>query len=274
MNRFFLALVSLALGGTAAADVQFEIRDFSGQTSLVSSNGSKSRIDSAGMPGYAIVDHGNGEFLMVDPERKEVLATTLGTEGVVVGSEAISVRLEDRGGGQKIAGYATRKFHFIANGEDCGTIYGSRKLMQNDRVRAMLDAMRGMQNISRSMTAGFSGILPVCQRANLHLSGVMESAGVPMRVVDASGKTLLEIVSVDTDKSLPADFYRLPVGMKNVDMDEKMKQAAEQMKNMPDMNQMMEQMQQGGAQMTPEMQQQMQQQLEQMQHMLEQMEQQ
>ena len=274
MYRFVLTLMSLSIAGSAVADVQFEIRDFSGQTSIVSSNGNKSRIDNAAMPGYAIVDHGSGEFLMVDTQRNEVMVTTLRGNGVVVGGETISVSLKDKGGGQKIAGHETRKLRFIANGERCGTIYASRKLMQNDSVRAMFEAMRGMQNVSRSMTAGLSGMLPLCQRAQLHLSGLMDSAGVPMRVLDAGGKTLSEIVSVDTDKSLPADFYELPAGLTRIDMDAKMKQAAEQMQKMPDMNQMMEQMQQGGAQMTPEMQEQMQQQLQQLQQMLEQSQQQ
>jgi hypothetical protein len=274
MKRFVLALVLPVLAGGAIADVQFEIKDSGGQTSHVSSNGSRSRIDNAGMPGYAIVDHAGGEFLMVDSARREIMVTTLGDRGVMVGGEAISVKLEDQGGGQQIAGYATRKYRFVANGEDCGTIYGSRKLMQNDRVRAMLDAMQGLQNISRSMTAGLSGMVPLCQRAKLHLSGVMESAGVPMRVLDAGGRTLSEIVSVDTDKKLPADFYQLPAGMNRVDMDAKMNEAAREMQKMPDMNQIMEQMKQGGAQMTPEMQQQMQQQMEQLQNMLKQMEQQ
>ena len=274
MNRFVFTLMALLLGNTAIADVQFEIRDFSGRTSTVSSNGDRSRIDNAGIPGFAIVDHTSGEFLMVDTARKEVMVTTLGRGGVTVGGEEISVSLDDEGGGQKIAGYETRKFRFIANGERCGTIYGSRKLMNNDRVRAMFDAMRGMQDISRSMTAGLAGVLPLCQRANLHLSGVMDSAGVPMRVLDAGGKMLSEIVSVDIDKSLPADYYQVPAGMSRVDMNAKMNEAAEQMQNMPDMNQMMEQMQQGGAQMTPEMQEQMQQQMNQLQKMLKQMEQQ
>jgi hypothetical protein len=269
MSRFVLPLVSLLLGNAAIADVQFEIRDFSGQTSVVSSNGKMSRIDNPGMPGYAIVDHNGGEFRMVDSGRKEVMVTTPGRDGVIVGGESISVSLEDRGGGQKIAGYATRKYRFIANGEHCGTIYGSRELIKDDRVRAMLEAMRGMQNISRSMTAGLSGVVPLCQRANLHLSGVVDSAGVPMRVLDDGGKMLSEIVSVDTDKSLPEDFYEVPAGLTRIDMNEKMKQAAEQMQNMPDMNQLMEQMQQSGTQMTPEMQQQM----EKMQEMLQQMQQ-
>ncbi|MGD8348423.1 MAG: hypothetical protein PVI79_04260 [Gammaproteobacteria bacterium] len=274
MSRFVLVLVSVLLGNTAIADVQFEMRDFSGQTSLVSSNGDRSRIDNSRMPGYAIVDHDSGEFMMVDPERREILVATPGAGGVTVGDEAISVSLEDEGGGQKIAGYETRKYRFIASGERCGTIYGSRKLMHDDRVRMMFEAMRGMQNISRRMTAGLSGVMPLCQRANLQLSGAMDSAGVPMRVLDAGGKTLSEIVSVDIDKSLPADYYQAPAGMTRVDMNAKMNQAAEQMRNIPDMNQMMEQMQQGGAQMTPEMQEQMKQQMDQLQNMLKQMEQQ
>lgn len=274
MNRLILALVPLLLGSNASADVQFEIRDFSGRTSTVSSDGERTRIDNAGMPGYAIVDHGSGEFMMVDTGRKEILVTTPAAGGTAAAGETLSVSLEDKGGGRKIAGYATRKYRFVANGQNCGTIYGSRKLMQNDRVGAMLDAMRGMQNVARGMSAGFSGALPLCQRANLQLSETLESAGMAMLVLDAEGRTVSEVVAVDTDKSLPADYYQLPAGMKRIDMNQQMNRAAGQMQNMPDMNQMMEQMQQGGAQMTPEMQQQMQQQMEQLQNMLEQMQQQ
>lgn len=263
-------LIALLLGGTALADVQLEIQDMSGRTTMFTSNGNKTRIEGGSMPGYAIVDYSSGKLLMVDTSREEVLSATLGSGGVIVGGDSLSVSLLPRGGGHEIAGYATRKYELVANGENCGTIYGSRELMQVQEMRAMLDAMRGMRDFSRAMSAGVSGLLTACQRANMQLSGVVDAAGAPLLVLDAGGNRLSEVLSVDTGVRIDVDEYEVPSGMKVVSMDESMRQAADTMRNMPNMEQLMQQLQQSGGQMTPEMTQQM----EQMQQMLEQLQQQ
>ncbi len=219
------------------------------------------------MTGYAIIDFSRGDFLVVDPDRKEVVRVSLGGETTVLGGNDVSVSLKDKGGGQKIAGYQTHKYRIIANGEPCGTVYASKKLPRNDSISAMFHAMGALQNQVGGITAGLSGMLSVCQRANLQLGDAMASSGAPMRVIDAGGKVFSEVVSVDTD-SKGAD-YQIPAGMTVVSMDEKMSQATEQLQNMPEMNELMQQMQKSGEEMSPEMQQKM----EQLQKMLQQMQQ-
>ncbi len=268
MRILFTALSCLLFCGSAAADAKLVIKDFSGKSSTIYSNGQRSRMESGQMPGYAIVDHGSGEFLMVDPQRGEIISLKF-AGGAATGGGQLSVSLEDRGGGQKIAGYLTRKYQVIVNGEHCGTVYASKKLLENSALRGMFESMNGFRELARGLSAGISGMLPVCQRANLELGDAMASNGAPMRVLDAGGKLISEVVSVDTDSPVAAGSYEVPAGMTVVSMDEKMNQAAQQMQNMPDMNQLMQQIQSGGGEMTPEMQQQM----EQMKNMLQQLQQ-
>jgi len=270
MNRYLTAACLLLVSTGGLADLQLEIQDISGRATTLSSNGSKTRIETQGMPGYAVVDHASGEMLLVDPRRGKVLSATPGAGGVIVGGDSLSVSLLPRGGGRKIAGYETRKYELVANGESCGTIYASQKLMEVEPIRAMHDAMRGMRDISTAMSAVVGGLLTACQRANMQLSDVVDSAGMPLLVLDAGGNPLTEVLSVDRDARIDAGDYEVPPGMEVVPMDQAMRQASELMQNMPDMKQIMQQMQQmqqGGQQMTPEMSQQM----EKMQEMLDQL---
>ncbi len=272
MIRLTLALLMCSLCGSAAADVQLTLRDAGGRNSTMSSDGSRVRVEGAGMPGYMIIDSAGGEVFMVDNARQQVMRSDFSATGA--GGATMDIRLKDRGGGQKIAGYSTRKYEFSADGETCGTIYASKKLLQKTGVRAMFKSMRSLQQHSRGFTSGFGSMLPLCQRANLQLADALESAGVPMRILSADGAVVSEVLAVDTNKKFPSSHYDLPADMAVVDMGEQMNQAAEQtqqlMQNMPDMDEIMQQIQGSGGQMTEEMQQQMQK----MQQMLQQLQQQ
>ena len=274
MKKYAIALFSLLLCNAALADVQLRIKDIGGGVNTISSNGQKARIENKNMPGYAIVDYASGQFMMVDPQRKRVLSANIDADSGGEVDAGLSVGLKDKGGGQKIAGYATRKFEFSANGETCGTVYASSKLMNNREIRSMFQSMRGMQRLSGGIAVGISGFLPACQSAHLRLADAMKTTGMPMRILDAGGKLISEVMSVDTGKKLAGDYYQIPGDMPVVSMDQQMNRAAgrmqRMMENMPNMNQMMEQMQQGDGQITPEMRQHM----EKLQEMLQQMQQQ
>lgn len=269
MKRTVFTLAALSLFANAFADVQVEVKDGSGGNSTFSSNGRLVRIDGDKMEGFIIVDFSSGEFFMVDLNRNEVMRTSL--DQVVASNSVapISISLKDKGGGQKIAGYLTRKHEMIANGEHCGSVYTSSELLQNKDVRAIFESMRNMQQFSSRMMGGMSEIIPLCQRAGMQTADVIESSGAPLRTVDKNGKLISEVVGVDTDKKYAADHYELPAGMAVVDMTEQMNQATQQsqqmMENMPDMDELIKQMQQNDGQVSEEMQQQMMEQLQQLQ---------
>jgi len=269
MKRIVFTLTALTLYVNAFADVQLTVKDGFGGNSTFSSNGQLVRIDGQKMDGFIVIDYAGGDFFMVDSKRGEVKQASLDQIDATHSAAPLSITLKDKGGGQKIAGYVTRKLEMIANGEHCGTVYASSKILQNKDVRAIFESMRSMQQFSRRMMGGMSRTMPVCQRANMQMADAIESSGAPLRLVDKDGKMLSEVLAVETDKKYAADHYALPAGMKVVDMTEQMNQATQQsqqmMNNMPDMDELMQQMQQGDGQMTEEMQQQMKQMMEQLQ---------
>ncbi len=268
MNFFPLTLLLLLFATGVAADVQIKIKDGGGRVSTISSNGKAVRIDEGSMPGYVLIDFTSGEFMMVDTTRRQIMHSSLDGGGGASMQGSVRARLVESGKGPNIAGYSTRKFTFSAAGKPCGSIYASRELLKERNVMAMFESMRTMQQKSRGMMGGMSGMLNDCQRANLELADLLQASGAPMRIVDADGGLQSEVVSVDSGVSLGRQFFQAPAGMARVDLDQQIGEAMQQgqimMENMPDMNQMMQQMQQGGGLMTEEMQQQMQKMMEQL----------
>ena len=266
MGRYLLTLAALLFSAGADADLQLEISDVTGG-STVSSNGQKARIDVNGTPGFVIVDYTSGEIFMVDPGRNEVLRGNVSSSGEAEQNTGVS--LEDKGGGQKIAGYDTRKYHLMAGGHQCGTVYTSERLLEHAGVRSMLESMSNLKRATRGMMGSMSVMLSDCERASMQTSEVMQSAGAPMKVLDENGRLVYEVLSVDTAKALPVDYHDLPSGMKVVDMKEMVQRTMEQtrqaLEQMPEMNELMQQIQQSGGQMDEDMQQQIKQMLEQLQ---------
>jgi hypothetical protein len=276
MKKILSAAIAVFFCAPALADVQLEIRDFTGMLSTVSSDGEITRIENRSLPGYAIVDFENGEILMVDTQRGQVLSTRIDGDGDDAADSGISLGLRDIGGGQKIAGYLTQKYEWTANGERCGTVYASKKLLRHAVLQSMFESMRSMRGLTRGVAGSLGGLLSLCQRASLQLADAVDTSGVPLRVLDAADKVISEVISIDTGKKVPPGFYRVPAGMQVVDMDEQMNQAAQQtqqiMQNMPDMDELMQQLQQGGG--SGQMPENMQQQMQKLQELLQQMQQQ
>lgn len=269
MKKIVFTLAALSLCANAFADVQLEVRDGFGDNSTFSSNGRLVRIDGEKIEGFIIVNFSSGEFFMIDLKRNEVMRTSLDQVDTSSNVAPININLKDQGGGQKIAGYLTRKYEMIADGEHCGSVYTSSKLLQNGDIRAIFESMRNMQQFSSRMMGSMSEIIPLCQRASMQTVDVIESSGAPLRTVDKNGKLMSEVVGVDTEKTFADDHYKIPAGMTVVDVSEQMNRAAQQsqqmMENMPDMDELIKQMQQNDGQMSEEMQQQMQQMMEQLQ---------
>ena len=187
MQKILVGIVLLGLALPAAADVQLQIRDLTGRSSTISGNGQLVRID-AERNGYVLIDNRAGEFLMVDENRGQIMKSSLGKGGVVVtGEGGVEVSFKSTGGGPKIAGYATRAFSYSANGQNCGTIYASSRLLEDQGVRSMFESMRTMQQKSRQMMGGFGGLMSPCQQANLQLSAVLDSIGARTAAIRVEG---------------------------------------------------------------------------------------
>jgi hypothetical protein len=260
VKSLLLVVVSILMTTSAFADVQLQMKDSLSGLSTISSDGKKARIESGKMPGFVIIDFSAGKLYRVNPERQEVVNMDIAKDGGAAAS-SVQVSFKGKGGGPKIAGYLTQKHDYQADGTSCGSVFTSSKLLKNNTVGSMFDSMRQLQQQSRKMLGGMMGFPGPCQQAQLDLANALGSKGVPMRMLDAGGNLISEVVSVNIDKAVPAGYYQVPGGMKQVSVDEKMNQAQQQMQdamqNMPNVDQMMEQMGANNGQMTEEMQQQM-----------------
>ena len=255
MKKIIIAAMALILVQPVLADIMMTISDGEGRTSDISSDGQRARIQEQGDASYVVIDYTNREMLMVDTKRNEVMRMNLG-KGGVGGGVGIDVQLKKKGGGPVIAGYGTKKYNFTANGEKCGTVYASKKLLKNREVRSLFESMRAMQSQSQRMMQQMGGFLSLCQQANMSLTDALEEVGVPMRIIERDGKVTSDVVKVDTDANYPSSHYEAPAGMTEVDMQQQMQESMQQtdqmMQQMPDMNELMQQMEESGIEIPAE----------------------
>jgi len=83
-----------------------------------------------------------------------------------------------------------------------------------------------------------------CERSNSQLTRRLRDIGAPMRVLDAKGTVMSEVLRIDRKAKLPAGAFTIPADYQVKNTHKMMQEVEQQMKNMPDMQKMMEQMQQ------------------------------
>ena len=251
MKTAFFCLLAIGICSSAMADVQLQFANAVGEVNSMQSNGSKVRIDGGPTPGYLIVDSATGEFFVVDVERSEIIKVAPDEVGRVADTGQLNVSLKTRGGREKVAGYTTGRYDLLANGEFCGSVYGSSELIKNPQLNEMFKAMQGMHRVSRSMVAGFGDLLTECQRAEARLADLVDISGLVLRFIDHQGIIRYDAVSVDLEAQVDPARYELPADMPVIDLNDRIREANEQgaqmqqqMPSMQEMQQMMQQMEQ------------------------------
>jgi len=246
---FLLISTNIVLAGTV-----IKIKD-GNELTTVSTDGEFARMD---MPGdeYVIVDYKKHTIKVVDVKKQQVML--LNTDKLPAGKAGPALRtsLKKLGAGMNVAGYATQKYVYSANGKSCGVIYGSTEAYQKQGIKQLLQAMNDMMEKQQAMLGGFASMIDDCTRADMKLSEHVNTIGVPMRT-EKKGVVDSEIKSITLGVNLSADTFVIPASYKTVTMDDQLREAKQQMQqSQPQMQQMMQQMQQSG-QMPPEMMEQM-----------------
>lgn len=253
MKLVITSLLMVCVFTQAQADTQITVRDKSGSTSTFSSNGKSARMDDNQRPGYVLINFDKNQFNMIDPERREIMEmSTMPGNKSKVKTENVTVRLINKGSGPLIAGYKTRKYLIQANGKNCGTVYGSRKVLALKGIEDIFNALSQLQRQSQTMAGAFRGSRDDCEQADLQMSDSIKTTGAPLRMLDQHGQLENEVTSINTRASHPAAFYQPPAGYRVTNMQQQMDQTRQQnqqmmqqmQQNMPDMNKLMQQMQQ------------------------------
>lgn len=239
----------------ALADTLIKIKTDEGTVTEVMSNGTITRIDMAPEPGFMLINHKSHDIHMVLPEEKTIMNLS-GDSSKGKTSSNVDIKLKAIGNGPKIVGYSTKKYRLLADGQDCGIIYGSKEAAKNADISNIYNAVNEIMDSQTQMMGGMTEMMSPCERAEMNISDQTKITGFPLKTLDENGALTSEILSINTKAKFPANTYTLPSGYKMTSMAEEMRNMQQSMQKsmqqqMPDMEQMMKQMGKSGE-MPPE----------------------
>jgi hypothetical protein len=258
-----LALLVLAVS-VAQADSQITIKVKHGGVSLISTNGEKVRMEDQGDPSYVIGDYLSGQFSSVDPERKQVMLIDMNampeSTSATDTSNPVTISLDKKGKGPKIAGYKTKEIVLNANGQYCGTVFGSKKVLKKKGISELFEFMNRMRQQSMKMMGAYRATRDVCEQAMGDLSLSFKKTGAPLRMLNAQGQIESEVTKIKTDKKIDPGYYEYPSDYTVVSVSDQINAASQQNQqmmeqmgqNMPNMEELMQQMQSQGGEVPPE----------------------
>lgn len=231
-TRLLAALALVASGSQAATLI--EVKSSQGQSQLWR-EGSLSRMDT-GDGGYVVVDSKAETMLVVVPKQRRVMdmSDLLRAPGPA-GGNGIKVAFSKQGGGPRIAGYATTRYSYTANGKDCGSVLASPQAMKDSGLQDTLDMMQRMASRADALMSAFSQA-DSCQRAGAQLSEYAGKIGAPMRITAPNGELVSEIVRIDKKAKLPPGAFDIPQGYQVVNTGQMLRQ-------LPNLQEMMQKMQ-------------------------------
>jgi len=233
-RKLLLTLALVAFNSHAATVI--EVKTPEGQTKVYR-DGARSRVD-AGDGSYMLVDSKAGTLRMVVPAQRQVMdmSQMLKTPPPANGAP-VDVTLQKLGNGQVIAGYPTTRYHYLANGTDCGTVLASEQALEDSDLHETFEVMERMAARADAIMTTFNEHVLPCQRAGTRFSDYAKKIGVPMRVTGPGGELLSEIVRIDKNAKLSPDTFSIPAGYQ-------VRNTGQLLQQLPDIGEMMKQMQQ------------------------------
>lgn len=261
INLFALAALLAHSAVQAATLVEISARD---GNSRIYKEGHMARLEMPGEKGYMVIDTDRHSVRVVMPQQKIVLdLSDQVKEAAAPASGDLRIRLEKQGKGAKIAGYETTHYTYLAGDKTCGTIFASTDALNDAGLAGVFEIMERMASKAQAMAAPFRDQSDPCETANVQLSTEIKRIGAPLRTLDADGKQLSEVTSIDTDAKLPAGAFDIPADYKVEDTASMLQKARQNAPSPQQIEQMMKQMQESG-QMPPEAMEQMRQMQQQM----------
>jgi hypothetical protein len=221
-----LVMAVSALSATVSADTVIDVQSM-GQATQVLTDGRRARMDLPGEDSYMLVDYRSQGVLMVVPDKKQIIDMGVGAAGSATTVPAPRVELRPRGTGPQIAGYETFQYSLIAQGQNCGVVYGSQEAMHAHEMSNLFAAVKTMVDSQRNALGSFAAFMNVCTLATMDFAAHADTIGVPMRMIDASGKSVSEIRKINTDAEIPAALFDVPRGYQVVTMSGSLTQARE-----------------------------------------------
>ena len=216
-----ISILSTPLYAATVIDVQSM-----GHATQLLSDGRRARIDLPGEDGYMLADFRSQGVLMVVPGKKQIIDMGAGNDdaSAVPGPR---VELKPRGKGPVIAGYNTIKYSLVAQGQQCGYVFGSKQALRDRELNQLFAVLKTMLDSQRNALGSFAAFMNVCTLASMDFATHTDIIGLPMRMIDTNGLSLSEIKNIDTNAVVPTAVFEVPKGYKLVAMNGELAQIAE-----------------------------------------------
>lgn len=226
-----IPLVAVSSGVWSATLIKFK-DDSAGVSSEVWVSGSKARISMPEGGGYMIMDLKEHRQYMVSVAEKRVVDMTDMSEqmknmpgrGASENPLPLDLKVEKKGGGPKIAGFATERYIVSVAGKVCFEEFLSESALRAGDVKKFTDAMSVM---SDNVSGGSDGT--PCDRAEAEMAQRYGKLGVPLRSVDAQGNVIHEVIELNTAFEAPAGAFGFPPGFQRTTLEEMMREMMPQM---------------------------------------------
>ena len=217
----FLAVLVLFSSPVLHAGTAIEVQRNNALTTIVT-DGKFARMDMSDSE-YVIVDYAKHTVKVVNPQNQQVMtldAARLASNG----GPLVRTSLHELGAGVEVAGYATQKYSYTANGKTCGVLYGSKDVYQKQGIKELFQALKLMMDKQRAVLGGLISMLDDCTLADMSVSDHVKTLGAPMRT-DKHGRVETEIKSIRYDVKLPEDTFTVPASYTPVTLQEQIMSA-------------------------------------------------
>ncbi|HHH43390.1 MAG TPA: DUF4412 domain-containing protein [Gammaproteobacteria bacterium] len=241
--RHYLITACLFTLPAAQAATLLEIKS-GGEVTRIYQEGSKSRMEIPGDKGYMVIDSAAISAHMVIPQERMVMDITDSLRNAPDTATDSGIIFSKEGSGPRIAGYKTTRYRYSAGKQNCGTLFTSRDAMEDTGLDKMLGIMNRMSAQSRAMMSMLKQKTDPCQDYSSSLGEQLKGIGAPLRVLDANGTVVSDVLRIDKKAQLPKNAFVIPSDYQVQNTHKMMQDLQKQMQNMPDMQKLMEQMQQ------------------------------
>lgn len=213
-----LGLILLLFSPLIQAATAIEVQNDNDLTTVVT-DGSFARMN-LGDSEYVIVDYRKHRVNVVNPEKQQVMSLDADKLASSNKGPLVQTSIQRLGAGIRVAGYATQKYSYSANGKPCGVIYGSMEVYQKQGIKELFQALKIMMDKQRAVLGGLVNMVDDCTLADMDVNQHVRTVGVPMRT-DKNGRVETEIKSIRYDVNLPADTFVVPASYKSITMQDK-----------------------------------------------------
>ncbi len=164
------------------------------------------RVDNAADGSYLLMDRRAEQSYLVLPSTQQVMK--LDAEGLPDENNIRLVKAKSKN--QRIFGFPVTRYRLYAGRDYCGDVLASREAMHELDVEPMLGAVATLIDQQLNAMGPYVAIIDQCSQASMRVLNHADTIGMPLRLYDAEGKLLSDIVNIDTKARLKPGMLDYP----------------------------------------------------------------